>query len=82
MKVSREQMAQNRIRILTEAARLFREKGFAAVSVAEVMKAAGLNAWWLLWPFQIEGRSDCEAIGFAAGARSDTADLGSFDAYL
>lgn len=43
MKVSREQMAQNRDRILTEAGRLFRDRGFAAVSVAEVMKAAGLT---------------------------------------
>lgn len=43
MKVSRKQMAQNRLRILTEASRLFREKGFDAVSVAEVMKAAGLT---------------------------------------
>jgi TetR/AcrR family transcriptional repressor of nem operon len=66
MKVSREEMAQNRIRILTEAAQLFREKGFAAMSVAEVMKAAGLTHG-----------------GYAAGARSDTADLGAFiDAYL
>lgn len=43
MKVSREQMAENRSRILSEAARLFRDKGFEAVSVAEVMKAAGLT---------------------------------------
>jgi TetR/AcrR family transcriptional regulator, transcriptional repressor for nem operon len=43
MKVSREQMAENRSRILAEAARLFRDKGFEAVSVAEVMKAAGLT---------------------------------------
>lgn len=43
MKVSREKMAENRSRILTEAAVLFREKGFDAVSVAEVMKAAGLT---------------------------------------
>lgn len=43
MKVSREQMAENRIRILDEAGRLFREKGFEAVTVAEVMKAAGLT---------------------------------------
>ena len=32
MKVSREQMVQNRSRILMEAGRLFREKGFDAVS--------------------------------------------------
>ncbi|MDQ0562496.1 DNA-binding transcriptional regulator YbjK [Rhizobium mesoamericanum] len=43
MKVSQEQKAQNRGRILTEAGRLFREKGFDAVSVAEVMKAAGMT---------------------------------------
>jgi TetR/AcrR family transcriptional repressor of nem operon len=43
MKVSREQMAENRRRILDVASRLFKEKGFEAVSVAEVMKAAGLT---------------------------------------
>jgi TetR/AcrR family transcriptional repressor of nem operon len=43
MKVSREQMAENRRRILDAASRLFRDKGFAAVSVAEVMNAAGLT---------------------------------------
>ncbi|MGX9117121.1 TetR/AcrR family transcriptional regulator [Mesorhizobium sp. BHbsci] len=43
MKVSREKMAENRTRILEEAGRLFREKGFESVSVSEVMKAAGLT---------------------------------------
>lgn len=43
MKVSREQMKANRERILTEAGRLFREKGFDNVGVAEVMNAAGLT---------------------------------------
>ncbi|MDP9423646.1 MAG: TetR/AcrR family transcriptional regulator [Pseudomonadota bacterium] len=43
MKVSREQMAENRRRILEVASRLFRDKGFDGVSVAEVMKAAGLT---------------------------------------
>lgn len=43
MRVSREQMQANRLRILDAASRLFREKGFDAVSVAEVMKAAGLT---------------------------------------
>lgn len=43
MKVSREQVALNKERILDEAGRLFRAKGFEAVSVAEVMKAAGLT---------------------------------------
>ncbi|CVI63050.1 MULTISPECIES: TetR/AcrR family transcriptional regulator [Agrobacterium] len=43
MKVSREQMIENRRRILDVASALFREKGFDAVSVSEVMKAAGLT---------------------------------------
>lgn len=43
MKVSREQMAENRQKILHEAGKLFREKGFDAVSVAEIMQAAGLT---------------------------------------
>lgn len=43
MKVSREQMQANRRRILDAAGEKFREKGFDAVSVAEVMKAAGLT---------------------------------------
>lgn len=43
MRVTQEQMRKNRRRILAEASRLFREKGFEAVGVAEVMKAAGLT---------------------------------------
>lgn len=43
MRVSREQMAENRRKILQAASRLFRAKGFEAVSVAEVMNAAGLT---------------------------------------
>ncbi len=43
MKISKEQVAENRERILEAAARLFRERGFEKVSVAEVMAAAGLT---------------------------------------
>jgi TetR/AcrR family transcriptional repressor of nem operon len=43
MKVSREQRAEHRRRILDAAGRLFRSKGFASVTVAEVMHAAGLT---------------------------------------
>ena len=43
MKVTREQAAANRSRILEAAGRLFRERGFEGVSVAEVMHAAGLT---------------------------------------
>jgi TetR/AcrR family transcriptional repressor of nem operon len=43
MRVSREQVAQNRERILEAAGRLFRKRGFEGVTVAEVMQAAGLT---------------------------------------
>jgi TetR/AcrR family transcriptional regulator, transcriptional repressor for nem operon len=43
MKVTREQAALNRERILEAAARLFRERGFDGVGVADIMKAAGLT---------------------------------------
>ena len=43
MKVTRDQMAENRRRILDEAARLFRERGFDGVTVSEIMTAAGLT---------------------------------------
>ena len=43
MRVSREQVAENRRTILEAAGRLFGERGFEAVSVAEIMNAAGLT---------------------------------------
>jgi len=43
MKVSRDQVAENRERILDAAARLFRERGFEGVTVAQIMSAAGLT---------------------------------------
>jgi len=43
MKVSREQMAANRERILEAAGRLFRERGFDNVGVADVMREAGMT---------------------------------------
>ncbi|WP_374445274.1 TetR family transcriptional regulator [Stella sp.] len=43
MRVTREQAAENRRRIVEAAARLFRERGFSGVGVAEIMAAAGLT---------------------------------------
>ncbi|MES2185785.1 MAG: TetR/AcrR family transcriptional regulator [Pseudomonadota bacterium] len=43
MKVSKQQMADNRERIVDAAARLFRERGFDGIGVADLMKAAGLT---------------------------------------
>ena len=43
MKVTREQVAERREKILNAAGRLFRERGFEAVTIADVMKEAGLT---------------------------------------
>lgn len=43
MKVSKEQMAEHRERIILSASRGFRERGFEGVSVAELMQEAGLT---------------------------------------
>lgn len=43
MRVSRAQAAANRRRIVTEASRLFRERGYDGVAVADLMKSAGLT---------------------------------------
>ena len=43
MKVSREEATQNRERIIEAAAKLFRERGFDGIGVAELMKSAGLT---------------------------------------
>jgi TetR/AcrR family transcriptional repressor of nem operon len=43
MKVTREQVAENRQKILAAAGRLFRARGFDSVTVAEIMQAAGLT---------------------------------------
>jgi TetR/AcrR family transcriptional repressor of nem operon len=43
MKVSREQFLENRERILEVASKLFREKGFDGVGVADIMNGAGMT---------------------------------------
>ncbi len=43
MKVSKEQVVENRERVLTVAASLFRQKGFDGVGIADIMKGAGLT---------------------------------------
>lgn len=43
MRVSRAEAAQNRERIIEVAARLFRERGFDGIGVADLMKTAGLT---------------------------------------
>jgi TetR/AcrR family transcriptional repressor of nem operon len=80
MKVSREQMAENRGRILTQAARLFRDKGFEAVSVAEVMKAAGLTHGGFYGHFG--SKDDLIAQTMAHALSSEGQEARGFDAFL
>ncbi len=83
MKVTQEQKAQNRTRILTEAGRLFREKGFEAVSVAEVMKAAGMTHGGFYGHFQSKDDLVAQTIAHAIGSQSVIDDLGTWiDTYL
>ena len=87
MKVSREQMKANRQRILTEAGRLFRAKGFDAVGVAEVMQAAGLTHGGFYGHFSSKDDLIAQTVAHvfehSDSAKSETADLSAFmDAYL
>jgi TetR/AcrR family transcriptional repressor of nem operon len=86
MKVSRDQMQANRLRILESASRLFREKGFEAVSVAEVMKAAGLTHGGFYGHFDSKDDLIAQAIAhiFTAeqGDQGDQSDRGNLGAYL
>src|SRR5271156_4570045 len=43
MRLTKEKVAENKARVVETAARLFREKGFEAVGVADLMHAAGLT---------------------------------------
>lgn len=87
MRVSRDQMQANRLRILESASRLFREKGFEAVSVAEVMKAAGLTHGGFYGHFESKDDLIAQAIAhiFTAeeGGQGGQGDLGAhLNAYL
>lgn len=79
MKVSREQMAENRSRILDAASRLFRDKGFDAVSVAEVMKAAGLTHGGFYGHFN--SKDDLIAQTLAHVLTTDSSEGGDLRAY-
>jgi len=71
MKVSREQAAGNRERIVEAAARLFRERGFEGVSVAEVMEAAGLTHGGFYGHFRSKDDLAAQACGRALGRSAE-----------
>ncbi len=84
MKVSKDQMQANRRRILDAAGQLFREKGFEAVSVAEVMKAAGLTHGGFYGHFASKDDLIAQTIGHIFTAEPSGADgaAASIGAYL
>src|ERR1700689_606622 len=73
MKVSKEQVAAHRARILAAAGRLFRLRGFEDVTVAEVMKEAGLTHGAFYGHFPSKEALIAEAVGKALPPAPDTA---------
>ena len=62
MKVSREQAAQNRDRIVEAAAQLFRERGFELIGVADSHEGGRPHAWRFLRTLLLEGGPDCRGV--------------------
>ena len=65
MRVSKEKAAENRARILAEAARLFRERGLSGVGVDALTEAAGLTHGSLYSQFGSKERLAAEALAHA-----------------
>jgi TetR/AcrR family transcriptional repressor of nem operon len=83
MRVSKEKAAENRKRILTEAARLFREHGLSGVGVDALTDAAGLTHGSLYSQFGSKGRLAAEALSHATSISSvRMSDAGTLDDYV
>jgi TetR/AcrR family transcriptional regulator, transcriptional repressor for nem operon len=80
MRVSREQMSESRRSILEAAGRLFRERGFEAVTVAEIMNAAGLTHGAFYGYFRSKDELFAEALGEAL-TRTTTGPLADLATY-
>jgi TetR/AcrR family transcriptional repressor of nem operon len=65
MKVSKEQVAEHRTKIMAAAAKLFRQHGFDDVTVADVMKDAGLTHGAFYGYFPSKEALIAEAVGQA-----------------
>lgn len=83
MRVSKEKAAENRERILTEAARLFRERGLSGIGVDALTDAAGLTHGSLYSQFGSKDRLAAEALSHAqrtSSARMSAAE--TLDEYV
>src|ERR1700722_5077279 len=80
MRVSREQVTENRRTILEAAGRLFRERGFEAVTISEIMHAAGLTHGGFYGYFTSKDELVAEALADAM-TRTTTGPLGDLTTY-
>jgi TetR/AcrR family transcriptional regulator, transcriptional repressor for nem operon len=76
MKVSREQAAENRRRIVETAGRLFRENGYDGIGVADIMKHAGLTHGGFYGHFASKDDLAVEASAQALASKAGVWDLG------
>jgi TetR/AcrR family transcriptional regulator, transcriptional repressor for nem operon len=83
MRVSKERAAENRARILAEAARLFREHGLLGVGVDALTDAAGLTHGSLYSQFGSKERLAAEALSHAMTTSSARmSNAGTLDDYV
>jgi TetR/AcrR family transcriptional repressor of nem operon len=83
MRVSKEQAAENRERIVTAAARLFRERGLSGIGVDALTQAAGLTHGSLYSQFGSKERLAAEALSHALAKNSErTRDVRTLDDYV
>jgi TetR/AcrR family transcriptional repressor of nem operon len=83
MKVSREQVAANRQTILEAAGHLFRAQGFEGVTVADVMKAAGLTHGGFYGYFRSKDDLIAETLAHVSAQGPAEIDLARYaDSYL
>jgi TetR/AcrR family transcriptional repressor of nem operon len=71
MRVTREQAAENRDRVLETAGRLFRERGFGGVGVAELMNEAGLTHGGFYGQFESKDELKAQACEQAAARKME-----------
>jgi len=71
MKVTREQVAKNRRRILEVAGKLFREKGVDGVGVADIMQSAGLTHGGFYGHFASKDELAAQACGCVVSSMLD-----------
>src|SRR5579883_1331192 len=85
MKVSREQAAANRERIIEAAGELFRRKGFGGIGVADIMKAADLTHGGFYGHFaskdDLVAQASGKAMARAAANWRKVVEAGSKDAF-